>query len=122
MLSSHVNAFDHMKYRAPVPVDDEMGVSFPNSKWKSTRIAAEVLGSFMEGLGHHVSENYTFTYKNKLELPADVGQIKQPEEDEAEMQAAFREKLVTQIHQLTGKKPRFQLVDEQTNDWVIYEE
>ncbi|KAJ1476477.1 hypothetical protein T484DRAFT_1750564 [Baffinella frigidus] len=114
MLNAHVNAFDHMQYHKSVPLQgDEV---------KSTRIVAEVLGSFMEGLGHHVAEDYTFTYMNKLGLARDRGPMEQAKEDAGDMQAAFREKLVTQIHQLTGKKPRFQLVDQETHDWVIYEE
>ena len=85
MLHSEVGEFEHY-------VSDHRSA-------KSAAFVALVLGAFMRGLGYPVPGEYTFGADGWGGT----------EGDKAARQLAFREKLGTQIHSLTGKKPRWEV-------------
>ena len=86
MLHSDVGTFDCY-------VVDNYGRQSPG---KSPAFVAEVLGFFMRGIGCRVPDSHMFG-------PDRGGTA----ESNAARQLAFREKLGTQIHSLTGNKPRW---------------
>ena len=91
MLHSEVGAFDF----------NAAGEQFNRQPpTKSTEYVALVLGTFMRGVGQRVPDAYTVG-------PASNGYQQRTKEDTAARQLAFREQLGTQIHSLTGKKPRW---------------
>ena len=102
MLHSDVATFDYY-------VNDEYGRL---SVAKSPAYVALVLGSFMRGSGRRVPDAYTFGPDN--------GYHGRTKEDTAAKQLAFREQLSTQIHQLTGTKPRLAVQADGT--YSIYSE
>lgn len=94
MLHSEAGAFDFF-------ISDNH--TRQSSSTKSTVFAAEVLRSFMQGLGHRVPVEYTAGPVDQQVL---YGRA-ETEEQKAARQLAFREQLGTQIHRLTGQKPRW---------------
>ena len=86
MLNSHVGAFDYVQ---------------TNQMAKSTEFVAQVLGSFMQGLGQFVDDGYT------------AGDTRRSKE-------LFRERLSAQIHKLTGQKPRWEV--QKDGRYAIYQE